>query len=87
MEIRLGNLSVEDMGKRAGFEFPEDLKAYMEPRRQQNASNVAEGEWHCFEMPFMLVCGGVETASEIHNYLKEYSAAFEQPLQIVLASK
>ena len=82
MSIYLGNLSVDEMEKRAGVEFPTELKDYMEPRRQQSASNVKHGKWHCFDIPFVLVCGDMETATEIHNHLKALGSDFKEPLQI-----
>jgi len=84
MNVYLGNLSVAEIEKRSGVEFPPELKAYMEPRRQQNASNIEKGRWHCFDIPFVLVCGDMETATKIHNHLKEFSSDFKESLQISL---
>lgn len=86
MSVYLGNLSVEEIEKRSGVEFPEDLKEYMGPRRQQSASNIKQGAWHCFDIPFVLVCGDMETATEIHSYLKVLSSKFKEPLQISISS-
>ena len=85
--ILLGNLSVEDIEKRAGVKFSDELVEYMTPRRQQNADNVKEGFWHCFDLPFNLVCGDIETATEIHNHLKSFSEDFKEPLQISINKK
>jgi len=85
MSIYLGNLNVDEIEKRSGVQFPEELKTYMEPRRQESASNVKPGKWHCFDIPFVLVCGDMETATEIHNHLKAYSSDFKEPLQISLS--
>lgn len=86
MSIYLGNLSIDEIERRSGVEFPAELKSYMEPRRQESASDVKQGKWHCFDIPFVLVCGGMETATEIHNHLKAFSSEFKEPLQISLAS-
>ena len=85
MSIYLGNLSIDEMEKRSGVVFPAELKDYMEPRRQQNASNVKQGKWHCFDIPFVLVCGDMETATEIHNHLKAFGSDFKEPLRISLS--
>ena len=85
MAIYLGNLSIEQMENRAGVEFPDKLKDYMKTRKQESASNIKKGKWHCFDIPFVLVCGDMETATEVHNHLKELSEAFEQPLQISIS--
>lgn len=82
MSIYLGNLSIAEMEKRSGVEFPEKLKEYMGPRRQQSASNIKQGAWHCFDVPFVLVCGDMETATEIHGYMKAFSSQFKESLEI-----
>ena len=86
MNIYLGNLSIEDMEKRSGVDFPKRLKDYMRVRQQQTASDIKHGKWHCFDIPFMLVCGDMETATEIHGHLKEFSPNFKEQLQISLSS-
>jgi hypothetical protein len=80
----LGNLTIEQIEKRAGVKFPDELVEYMKPRWQQKAENVGIGKWHCFDLPFNLVCGDMETATEIHNHLKAFSRDFKEPLQISL---
>lgn len=86
MNIYLGNLSIEEIEKRSGVDFPEELKDYMSTRKQESASDVKQGEWHCFDIPFLLVCGGMETATEIHNHLKGFSSDFKEPLQITVSN-
>jgi len=39
-------------------------------RRQQSASKVKQGMWHYFDIPFVLVCGDTETATEIYGHMK-----------------
>lgn len=85
MSIYLGNLSIEEIERRAGIKLPPDLADFMEPRRQQEANNVKPGKWHCFDIPFTLVCGDMETAVEIHRHLVPFSKDFKEPLQIALA--
>lgn len=85
MFIMLGNLSIEEIEIRSGITFPEDLKSYMATRHQPEAGNVKPSKWHCFDIPFTLVCGDRETATEIYKYLKPFSSEFKEPLQIALA--
>ena len=85
MSIYLGNLSIEEMERRSGVLFPDELKSYMATRKQESASNIKQGKWHCFDIPFVLVCGGMETATEIHGHLKAFSSDFKEPLQISLS--
>ena len=86
MSIFLGNLGVNEIEKRTGVDFPAELKDYMKPRKQESASNIKEGKWHCFDIPFVLVCGDIETATEIHNHLKTFGSDFKEPLQISIDS-
>ena len=76
MAIYLGNLSIKEIEKRAGFEFPKELVDFMKPRRQQEASNIAVDRWHCFDIPFVLECGDLETAKKIYSYLQPFSGQF-----------
>jgi len=82
MSIYLGNLSIEEMEKRSGIEFPEGLKTLLKDTRQEKAKNVQKGKWHCFDIPFMLVCGDMELAHNVHNYLLPFSDSFDKPLHI-----
>lgn len=82
MNIMLGNLTAEDMERRTGVTFPDALKEFMAERHQDAASNVQPGKWHCFDLPFMLVCGDLATATEIYEFLKPLSAQMKESLQI-----
>lgn len=86
MSIMLGNLSIAEIEKRSGVKFPEDLIAYMQPRKQEEeARNVKVGCWHCFDIPFTLVCGDMDTATEIHRHLAPLGSSFKEPLRIALS--
>ena len=82
MDVYLGDLSVEEIEKRVGIDFPKELKDYMGTRKQDIASNIKKGEWHCFGIPFVLLCGDIETATEIRKHLKCFPSEFKEPLQI-----
>ncbi|CAB5224401.1 hypothetical protein UFOVP393_69 [uncultured Caudovirales phage] len=84
MSIYLGNLSVKEIEHRAGVQFPAELHEYMTDKHQDSASNVAPGKWHCFDIPFVLVCGDMQTATTIHGHMLKLSEEFKQPLQIAL---
>lgn len=86
MSIYLGNLSIDEIEKRAGVDFPQELRDYMKPRKQENASNIKQGKWHCFDIPFVLVCGDIKTATKIHGHLKAFSTDFKESLQISLSN-
>lgn len=83
--MMLGNLTLDEMQKRAGVTFPKELVDYMKPRKQEEANNVKAGKWHCFDIPFTLVCGDRETATEIFKYLKPLSSDFKEKMKIALS--
>lgn len=85
MNIMLGNLSVSQIEKRLGIEFPEDIREFMKQTHQAEASNIGKGKWHCFDIPFNLVCGDLETATKIFNSIKDRSSECKEQLQISLS--
>ena len=86
MGFMLGNLSVDEMQARSGVEFPVELIEYMQDRHQPEAENIKPGKWHCFDLPFTLVCGDMETAKEFARHLLPLSSKFKQKMQITVAS-
>ena len=82
--IMLGNLSIKEMETRTGIKFPADLVAYMGAKHQDKAEDVMPGKWHCFDIPFTLVCGDMDTATEIYSHLKSMSGDFKHQLHISL---
>lgn len=85
MNIMLGNLTVSEIEKRAGVVFSDELKQLMKKTHQAKASNIADGKWHCFDIPFTIVCGGMPLAQAIYGHLKADSSKFAEPLRIALA--
>jgi hypothetical protein len=85
MNIRLGNLTVAEMEKRSGVVFPEELKTLLEKTHQDDAKYIELRQWHCFDLPFVLVCGSMSFAQEIYDQLKDKTTQFKEPLQIALA--
>lgn len=85
MALYLGNLSVNEIEKRIGINFPEDIREFMNSTREMSAQKTPAGKWHCFDIPFMLVCGDIETAKKIYNSVKDQSEKIKEPLQIGLS--
>ena len=56
MGIYLGNLTIDEIEKRSGVDFGDDLKKFMNKTHQHEASNIKPGMWHCFDIPFLLLC-------------------------------
>ena len=81
MEISLGNLSASEIQARLGIEFPEDIVSFMQENHQATASNIQKGKWHCFDIPFNIVCGDVETAQKIFDALKDQAENCKESLR------
>ena len=82
--VMLGNLSVEQIEKRLGIEFPEEIRKFMNENHQDCATDINKGKWHCFDIPFTIVCGDYETASKIFNSVKEKAEYCKEPLEFAL---
>lgn len=82
MGVMLGNLTVSQIENRLGIDFPDDIRDFMNKSRQENASDIAIGKWHCFDIPFVLVCGDVDTATKIYDSVKEKSSLCKEKMQI-----
>ena len=77
----LGNLSVSQIEERLGIEFPEETRELMKKTHESNASYIPKGKWHCFDIPFNLVCGDMEIATKIFNSVKDKSRECKCQLQ------
>ena len=80
--VMLGNVSVDEMQNRTGIDFPDELIEFMDGTREHSANNVKHGQWHCFDLPFVLLCGDKGTAQKIYDQLKPFTADFKEKLQI-----
>lgn len=84
MSIMLGNLSVKQIEERLGIEFPEETREFMRENHEPNASNIPKGKWHCFDIPFTIVCGDMKTAEKIYYSVKDKSDECKDRLQFSL---
>jgi hypothetical protein len=80
--MMLGNLSVKQIEERLGIEFPEEIRQFMKDSHQSKAENIKTGRWHCFDLPFHLVCGDISTATKIYESVKEKSDQCKEVLRI-----
>jgi len=78
--MMLGNKSVSQIEKRLGIDFTEEIRDFMNKTRQQEAENIAKGKWHCFDIPFNIVCGDMETAVRIYESVKDRSSECKEQL-------
>lgn len=58
----LGNLTVEEMEHRLGITLTDEQRKRMSDIRCNDAQNIPEGQWHCFDIPFVVICGSLEVA-------------------------
>ena len=83
MGIMLGNLTLKQIEERTGISVPDDDRAELNGMRQEKAENIAPGKWHCFDLPFMIVCGDKPTAEKVVKILSAYDwSKAKQALQI-----
>lgn len=85
--MMLGNLSVKQIEERLGIEFPEEIREFMKQTHNPNASDISKGKWHCFDLPFHIVCGDLETATKIYESVKDRSSECRATLQFSLQNK
>lgn len=83
MGIMLGNLTLKQIEDRTGIELSVEDRAELNGMRQEKAENIASGKWHCFDLPFMVVCGDKQTAEKMVKILSAYDwSKAKQALQI-----
>lgn len=82
----LGNLTVAQIEERIGITFSEEIRTFMKENHQEEANNIKNGKWHCFDLPFNLVCGDVETATKIYNSVKDRAKEIKEPLQFSICN-
>lgn len=83
MGIMLGNLTLKQIEERTGISVSDSDRAELNGMRHEKAENIAPGKWHCFDLPFMLVCGDKPTAEKVVKILSAYDwSKAKQALQI-----
>lgn len=80
--MMLGNLSIKEIEKRLGIDFPIECINFMQKTKQETATNIKKNKWHCFDIPFVLVCGNIEIAQKIYDYLLPLTKKMKTQLQI-----
>lgn len=84
MGIMLGNLTLKQIEERTGISVSAEDRDILNGMRQEEAENIASGKWHCFDLPFVLVCGDRPTAEKMVKIWSAYDwAKAKQALQIL----
>ena len=84
MAIYLGNLSAKQIAERLSIKMTDEDIAEMEGFRCHEA-DVKMGSWHCFDIPFVCACGGIEAAIKERDIMQKYSGDMKGRFQISLA--
>ena len=72
MGIMLGNLSVDEIENRLDIKLTNEDKTTLLESRQLKAEDIADGKWHCFDIPFMIVCGNKAFAEKLNKMFSQY---------------
>ena len=70
--MMLGNLTPEQISERLHISLSEEDVKKLRDTWQQKAENVKDGKWHCFDIPFVMVCGDKPTAEDMRDMFMRY---------------
>ena len=82
MNIMLGNLSPEQIERRLKIELSDVHRQELKDAWQQKAEDIADDKWHCFDIPFMMVCGSKSTAERFRDLFLTYDLSKGEMFQI-----
>ncbi len=82
MNVYLGNLTVKQIEQRLGIEFSEAERAELAATHHMGASNIPKGKWHCFDLPFIIACGGHDFAARVRDILTPYASRFNCQIEV-----
>lgn len=85
--VMLGNLSVQQIEERLGIKLTDEERAFLSSLRQERAEKIAKDKWHCFDIPFVMVCGSRETAMKICEILRPYESKMTRAIRIAIESE
>ena len=80
----LGNVSIEDLQKRTGWNFSKKDYDFLVKYRQDNAQNIEKDKFHIFDIPFMVLCGE-DIKDDVMELLSKYNDKQTSKEQISIA--
>jgi len=80
--MKLGDLKTTDIEQRLNITLSDTDRDKLEGMRQSKANDINPGKWHCFDMPFQILCGDKGTASLVYDILVPYKALMKSNIQI-----
>ena len=75
--MKFGNLSVEQIEQRCNIKLSEQEKEFLNKTRQEKANGIEGGKWHCFDLPFQILCGDEDMAIKGYEIFKKYEIKTE----------
>lgn len=84
--MMLGNLTPDEIEQRLNIKLSSEHKKQLTDTWQPQANNIAKDKWHCFDIPFCMVCGCQETAEKFRDIFLTYDLSKATAFQITLVS-
>lgn len=74
MIIMLGNQTVDDIERRLDIKLTEEQKEMLNNTRQEIVNDVplGKGRWHCYDIPFLMMCDSIKTAEKMRDLFMAY---------------
>lgn len=85
MGIMLGNLSVSQIETRLGITFSDEDRETLIKTHQEAVNNtpLADGCWHCFDLPFMVFADTKATAEKLVKLFTKYDpSTFKEAIKL-----
>ena len=83
--IFLGNLSPQQIEKRLQITFSQEDLEFLTANRQEKVNNtpLERGKWHCYDLPFLLMCDTTETVETMKAlFMRDYPFPSKETFQI-----
>ena len=83
MNIYLGNLTTKQIEERLEITLTDDERKELEECRENTCDKVAGNDvWHCYDLPFEMVCGSPKVADKVYKILSPYSDKMRGQLRV-----
>lgn len=83
MAIYLGNLTTKQIENRLGIELTQAERSELDALREETTSRVhGRDVWHCYDIPFVIVCGSYGVCTKIRDIMSAYADRMKGTLQI-----
>jgi len=80
--MMLGNYDIGRIQERLGITLSQKEVDFFNSTNQQNANNIENDKWHCFDIPFQIVCGHKNMAIKIRDILSPFADSMKTSIGI-----